>query len=83
MIKQIWISTRFGVISRYPSAADKPFPFISPVVLPSHSAVKRPFEGFFGLRPPGRSPWHCQPPAKRGRYQPKMLQFSRLPEKPG
>src|ERR1035437_6408456 len=41
VIKQIWISTRFGVLSRYPSAADKPFPFIRPVVLPPHSAVKR------------------------------------------
>jgi hypothetical protein len=56
VIKQIWISPHFGVLSRYPSAADKPFPFIRPVVLPPHSAVKRPFEGFFSLRPPGRSP---------------------------
>src|ERR1035437_9387636 len=56
VIKQIWISPHFGVLSRYPSAADKPFPFIRPVVLPPHSAVKRPFEDFFSLRPPGRSP---------------------------
>jgi hypothetical protein len=42
VIKQIWISPYFGVLSRYPSAADKPFPFIRPVVLPPHSAVKRP-----------------------------------------
>src|SRR5450759_2012914 len=56
VIKQIWISPHFGVLSRYPSAADKPFPFIRPVVLPPHSAVKRPVEVFFSLRPPGRSP---------------------------
>src|ERR1017187_1103957 len=41
VIRQIWISPHFGVLSRYPSAVDKPFPFISPVVLPPHSAVKR------------------------------------------
>ena len=47
MIKQIWISPHFGVLSRYPSAARKPFPFIRPVILPTHSAVKRPFEVLF------------------------------------
>ncbi len=41
MIKQIWISPDFGVLSRYPCAADKPFPFIRPFLLPPHSAVKR------------------------------------------
>jgi hypothetical protein len=41
VIKQIWISPHFGVLSRYSCAADSPFPFIRPVVLPPHSAVKR------------------------------------------
>src|ERR1017187_9959688 len=41
LIKQTWISPHFGVLSRYPCAADNPFPFIRPVVLPPHSAVKR------------------------------------------
>jgi len=41
VIKQIWISTQIGVLSGYPCAADTPFPFIRPVVLPPHSAVKQ------------------------------------------
>ena len=41
VIKQIWISPHFGVLSRYPCAADNLFPFIRPGVLPPHSAVKR------------------------------------------
>ena len=41
MIKQIWISTQFGVISKQLPVADVTLNFIRPVVLPSDSAVKR------------------------------------------
>src|ERR1017187_4300944 len=56
VIKQIWISLHFWVLSRYPCAADNPFPFIRPLVLPPHSAVKRLLTIFSACGYPGARP---------------------------
>ena len=44
MIKQVWISSRFGVLSRCPGSADERLPCIRSLVLAPPSAVKRRFD---------------------------------------
>jgi hypothetical protein len=83
VIRQVWITSHFGVLSKRPAPRMRGFSSSGPFLLLPGWAVKPDFQRFFSL-PPSRRPFYSrQAPPKGGRYQPNMLRCSRLLEKLG
>src|ERR1035437_2295524 len=77
VIRQVWITSHFGVLSKRPAPRMRGFSSSRPVLLLPGWAVKPDFQSFSS--PPSRRPLYPrQAPSKGGRYQPNMLRCSRL-----